>query len=690
MLFRQLAGSAAVAGPAPHSDSYHRLSPEGRVAALTLLFSRASLPAPELAGLGADQANARVGALVGGRPQAQAALWEVRRLGLAALMRERRYDLYVLPDESREILWPAGARELRTRRPPITFVVDSGFSPERFNEAGAEAASALLYDLAALIAFVRSEEAPVGPNGILVRRAQLKLAEYMSVRETVVSDSGGAPPPPARMAFLIEIGRRAGLIQVSAGEGERLHEGPMASAWLKASPGRRLARVMAAWAAQLAGAEVDALLVMDAARWLRAPGRGVWVKGFAEAVSHFEDEPYPAYRLAGLIRALQRLAWMGAVFMWKVRWSEAPPESDQAANVSVKTAPSQRRGLPPLADVAFGLTAIGEALWTGISDPRALLQAARLVEEGAGESDSDGEAPRDAGAGGPGEPPAIRGEQLPLADGPVAHGDGREPPRHRAVDGGLETARGEEPPAAPTGGVALDEELGSRLPADEPSAFVQPNFEILVPRNMQPDRLVRLLELCSVQKADRMVHLKLEPDRVVACVRAGRWAPSEVMDLLTQASRHELPQNVRYTLMEALRPLGRVQLMDGILVRADDEEVARALGQAAAASGVVLERLSPEAFWMERRYVPALVRAAEAAGYPVRAWVRGARFAYPVEWAQHVASAVDAASRHAARESGWLVERRPPPSLVRGHRDLVFVAPEGELDVVVPQAARKR
>ncbi|WP_324715773.1 hypothetical protein U7230_10380 [Carboxydochorda subterranea] len=672
MEYRQLTGGLSPADL--DSDAYHALSPAGRTALLTLLFSRASLPAPELAGLGAEQATARVATLVGRRQDALLALWEARRSGLAVLIRERRYDLYMLPDEARAVLWPIGARSLHSRQPPITFVVDSPFTTERFDEVGAESAGAFLYDVAALIAFVRSEQAELAPSGVLTRKAQGRLAEYLSVKEQPVQDAGPVTSYPPRTGFLVEIARRAGLVQVSPGEGERLQEGPLASAWLEAPPGPRLARLLAAWAGQLAGSEVDSLLVLDAARWLAAPGRGVWIKGFAEAVSYFEDEPYPAYRLVSLVRTLQRLAWLGAVFMWKVRWSEEPPPSDQAGNVSIKPAPSQRKGLPPLANVAFALTGIGRALWEGLSHPKVLLRAATLHDEG------DDQAER-AWAGdeadGRATPPA--GTAPPAPDGAAGNGHLQADAAGAREAGERQVAEEEDRP-----GEDLAEALGRLLPQDEPHAFVEPNFELLAPRHMRPDRLSRLIELSQVVRADRMVQLRLDVERCAAGVRSGRWTPAEVLALLEVSSRHELPQNVRYALVEALKPLGRVQLMDGILVRSDDAVVQAAVLDQARKMGVVAEAITPDTLWIERRHLPMLIKAAEASGYPVRRWVRGTRVPYPAEKAAEVGAALENAARLSAREAGQLIDRRPAPSLVRGRRDLLYVPPGNEPGLAAP------
>ncbi|MEW6045274.1 MAG: hypothetical protein AB1609_02155 [Bacillota bacterium] len=669
MEYRQLTGSTP---PSPlDGEAYRKLSPQARMALLTLLFSRASLPAPELAGIGADQALNRVTTFAGNRQKALAALWEARRAGLLVLVRERRYDLYLLPDESREALWSVGARELRARRPPITFVVESSFSQERFDLAGVEAASALLYDLAALIAFVRSEEASLGPGGHLPRKAQARLMEYLSTREPLPQDTGPTTSHPPRMGFLLELARRAGLVQASQGEPEFLQEGPVAAAWLQASPGRRLARVMAAFATLVGGSEVDGLIALDAARWMAAPGRGVWVKGFAEAVSHFEDEPFPAYRLVSLIKTLQKLSWLGAVFMWKARWSEAPPESDQAGNVSIKPAPSQRKGLPPLADVAFGLTSIGQVFWQALSSPGALLSAARLEDDAEEEARPSPAAAEHANG--------LTSARAPWGnDGPEARSN-----QVQLFWSGGDAADGQ------SHGPRLDEKLSRVLPADEPSAFIQPNFEILAPRHMRPDRLSRLIELSQVTRPDRMVQLKLDVERAAACVRSGRWTPAEVIRLLEESSRHELPQNVHFTLAEALKPLGRVQLMDGILVRADESPVAAAILESAKSRAIPIERISPEVLWIERRHVGALLSAAEASGYPVRPWVRGTRVAYPAQRASEVAQALENAARLAAKESGQLIERRPPPSLARGRRDLSYVPPGNEPELVAPALSRR-
>lgn len=661
MHYRQLTGHDPEHGL--DADSYRRLSPAARTAALTLLFSRASIPAPELSGLGAEQATTRVAALAGSRQAALAALWEARRSGLAVLIRERRYDLYMLPDEARAVLWPIGARELHARRPPITFVVDSPFGGERFDEAGSSAAEALVYDATALIAFVRAEEPSLLPSGVLTRKSQIALNEYLSIKEPVTTETGPSATHPPRMGFLVDLARRAGLVQPSAGDGERLQEGPLAAAWMDAPPGRRLARLLAAWAGQLAGSEVDALMVLDGARWMAAPGRGVWVKGFAEAVSYLEDEPYPAYRLVSLVRTLQRLSWLGAVFLWKARWSQEPPMSDQAANVSVKPAPSQRRGLPPLAGVAFALTGIGHVLWEGLSRPGALLQASQLEDENGGEA-----APK---------PPAEPG-----APEEAAQPDGRLV----AWDTGL--PGGEAMPE--DAGEPLDERLGRLIPADEQQAFIEPNFEVLAPRSMRPDRLVGLIEFAQVLRADRMVQLKLQVERCVAGVRSGRWTPAEVLKLLEVVSRHELPPNVRYTLVEALKPLGRIQLMDGILVRADDAVVASAVVESARKAGAPVEVIARETLWLERRHLGAFVRAAEASGYPVRRWIRGTRVPYPAEKAAEVSAALENAARLAARESGRFIDRRPAPSLVRGRRDLVYVPPGDEPDLIAPVTSNGR
>ena len=675
MRYRQLTGSEPP--DTLSAETYRSLSPQAQTALLALLFSRASLPAPELAGAGADQVVSRVAALVGGKPAALGALWEARRSGLAVLVRERRYDLYLLPDESRQILWNIGARDLRLRRPPITFVVETAFGQDRFDAAGVEAASALLFDLAAVVAFVRSEEAPLGPGGHLQRRAQQRLTEYLSIKEPLAPEASPSAPEPPRMAFLLELARRVGLVQVAPGEGEFLQEGPLAGAWLEAGPGRRLARVLAAFCTLAGGSEVDGLIALDAARWVAGSGRGVWVKGFAEAISHFEDEPFPAYRLVALIKTLQRLAWMGAVFMWRARWQEPPPASDEAGSVSVKPAPGQRRGLPPLSDVAFGLTAIGRVLWEGLSEPQALLAAARLEEDGEAEGACpDGAAADGAGwqASGDGRAPAAW-PQPGAADGAGRAGDGQPRPGARQGRGG----------AVGAARVPLEQELARLLPPDEPHAFVQPNFEILAPRHMRPDRLSRLMEISQVVRSDRMVQLRLDVERAASAVRSGRWAPAEVIQLLQTASRHELPQNVQFTLVEALKPLGRVQLMDGILVRADDPAVAAAVFESARTQGVPVERLAPEVLWLERRHVEGLLEAAERCGYPVRPWVRGTRVPYPAHKAAEVGQALEAAARQAARGAGMVVERRPPPSLARGRRDLSFVPPgDAEAPVAAP------
>lgn len=173
-------------------------------------------------------------------------------------------------------------------------------------------------------------------------------------------------------------------------------------------------------------------------------------------------------------------------------------------------------------------------------------------------------------------------------------------------------------------GVAL---ITSEHPLDveEPAwgrLIVQPNFEVIALAPVSEMLLVKLDRFAERVRLEHIAQYRLTRASVTRAIQVGMHADA-IQEILEQAAGGEIPQNVRYSLMEWERQARRIELWRGVtLLEVDDaalldrlfadDETRPLMGRRLAPllAEVAADQLSniQEALW-QRNYLPAVVSA---------------------------------------------------------------------------------
>jgi hypothetical protein len=158
--------------------------------------------------------------------------------------------------------------------------------------------------------------------------------------------------------------------------------------------------------------------------------------------------------------------------------------------------------------------------------------------------------------------------------------------------------------------------------AGEPAAgrvIVQPNFDILVYEPVSPHILAELDRFAVRQGTGNVLHYHLSRSSLYRAQQQGLDAAS-VIALLEQAGGRELPQNVRYSLLDWQRQHERITLHEGVaLCQVADPALLAALLAAAPPAPPELRRLAPDVAMLPSPDLDTLRRALEGRGYLARA-----------------------------------------------------------------------
>jgi hypothetical protein len=175
-----------------------------------------------------------------------------------------------------------------------------------------------------------------------------------------------------------------------------------------------------------------------------------------------------------------------------------------------------------------------------------------------------------------------------------------------------------------TGGFAL---ITSDLPIDfeEPAwgrLIVQPNFELVALAPVSELLLVNLDRFAERVGLEHIAQYRLTRASVTRAIQVGLHA-NAIQEILERAAGGEIPQNVRYSLMEWERQARRIELWRGVtLLEVDDATLLDALFADEETRPLMGRRLAPllaevatdhlssiqEVLW-QQNYLPALVAA---------------------------------------------------------------------------------
>ena len=166
----------------------------------------------------------------------------------------------------------------------------------------------------------------------------------------------------------------------------------------------------------------------------------------------------------------------------------------------------------------------------------------------------------------------------------------------------------------PMGRVVLRDEAPEALEPAVAEFFVQPNFEILVPRGLDlklRHQLERFSELVSV---DQMLTYRIERDSVYRAAERGLEA-EEMLRFLETYSKVPLPQNLRYSISDWAGRYGEIQFRSAFLLCTQTPELADEIKASKKLASFIKGELSPSALIVPREKYPALVKQLQEAGY---------------------------------------------------------------------------
>jgi len=148
---------------------------------------------------------------------------------------------------------------------------------------------------------------------------------------------------------------------------------------------------------------------------------------------------------------------------------------------------------------------------------------------------------------------------------------------------------------------------GAPIHDDSATQFLlQPNFDLLVPRNIAPSLLWKLESVADLIKPDQMMVYRLTKQSIYRALTCG-WTGERIIGFLTTYSRTGLPQNVLCDLQEWCAAYGRVRFEEVCLLRCDSPALAGLIRASRRTGPYILGALSPVALVVDKsRYTDLL------------------------------------------------------------------------------------
>ncbi len=180
------------------------------------------------------------------------------------------------------------------------------------------------------------------------------------------------------------------------------------------------------------------------------------------------------------------------------------------------------------------------------------------------------------------------------------------------------------------------------LASDEPvwgRLIVQPNFELVALAPVSEALLVSLDRFAERVSLEHIAQYRLTKASVTRAIQTGLHA-GEIQEMLERAAGGDLPQNVRYSLVEWERQARRVEMWrDATLFEVDEAALLDALFADEATRPLLRRRLAPTLAEVAPQHLSELQNLL---------WQRG-----------YLPALASAPEQHALSEGGRLVEREP-------------------------------
>ena len=147
--------------------------------------------------------------------------------------------------------------------------------------------------------------------------------------------------------------------------------------------------------------------------------------------------------------------------------------------------------------------------------------------------------------------------------------------------------------------------------------FVQPNFEVLAPREFDFKLRFKLEQFADLSKIDQMMIYKIQRDSVYRALDNG-VEKKAIVSFLQGHSKTGLPQNVAYSIDEWARNYGRVFFQDAFLLRTTDQGIASEIKANPMLRRFIKGEVCPTALIVQRESYPRLLKKLKKMGYMPR------------------------------------------------------------------------
>ncbi|WP_372631442.1 helicase-associated domain-containing protein [Cohnella sp.] len=150
----------------------------------------------------------------------------------------------------------------------------------------------------------------------------------------------------------------------------------------------------------------------------------------------------------------------------------------------------------------------------------------------------------------------------------------------------------------------------------EESPFIlQPDGEILVPPDVGLATRWTLFDVAEMEKADELCVYRLTRRSCEEAFRLG-YSLGEVLGVLERGGRAPVPEPVRAALRDWFASLGRTELVEALVLRADSKEVADVVASDADIAGMILERIGDRHFLVDAAAGKTIRAKLRQVGYP--------------------------------------------------------------------------
>jgi len=167
-------------------------------------------------------------------------------------------------------------------------------------------------------------------------------------------------------------------------------------------------------------------------------------------------------------------------------------------------------------------------------------------------------------------------------------------------------------------------EPGSLPGAAEGYFILQPDGEVLVPPDVGMRARWKLSDIAELEKADELYVYRLTQRSCEDACRLG-YSLAKALLALEEGSGAPVPQPVRDALRDWFASLGRTELVEALVLRADSKAVADAIAADEGLAGLIVERIGERHFLVDAGEGKQIRAKLRAAGYPAVDVVRTER-----------------------------------------------------------------